>query len=73
MSRSSITYKQPVKSVSEPPVVVVDTLDRKEGKKSWLREADRGRKLEPEKEKLKKVGEKKRREKVINHITGGRK
>ena len=45
-------------------------MDRKEGKKSWLREADRGRKVEPENEN-KDSRRKKRRKKVINHITGG--
>ena len=53
-------------------LLVVDTLDRKEGKKSWLREADRGRKMEPENEN-KDSRRKKRRKKVINHITGGMK
>ena len=41
---------------------LVDTLDRKEGRKSWLREADRGRKMEPENEN-KDSRRKKRRKK----------
>jgi len=54
-------------------VVVVDTLDRKERKKSWLREADRGRKWSL-KMKRKTVEERKIRKKGdLNHITGGMK